>query len=130
MVIGGNGGTQPQCYPNYVSKLNFAYKLGGSMQATGELGLTTAWAFRKIPGAQGFAGALAAGSGVVGGLGIAVQGASGWELYKQTGDITPFRNSLIGAMQSAVDLKEPLSALANGASGDLLGDHQAFCPAQ
>lgn len=82
------------------------------------------------PQTEVFAGSLAlvsAGEGIVG---IGMQGAAGWELYKQTGDITPFRNSVVGFAQSLASLPPVANLFAATAMSTALGSQQATCPNQ
>jgi len=122
---------QQPCNQSLVNLLNAEYNAGSKMQAASAAGFALAGASAEVPP---LAGALTAASGVIGGIGIGAQGYAGWELYEQTGDITPFENATItvfvGYTLDAFGVPQPANGIANIATGNLLGGSSATCPTQ
>ena len=120
------------CNQNLVNIYNRTYTFGDNMVKAGLAGAALAGitAETPTPYTEAAAASLTAASAVVGGLGLGVQAAAGWELYKQTGNITPYRNSVVGISQSLVNLPEPAGLVAATAMSSALGQQKATCPSQ
>jgi len=125
-----DGSGKQRCDQDTVNQLNTLYDYAGHAQDFAEFAGTMSALTATIPGAQGVAGGVGLGSAVVFVIGTGTQAFAGWEIYNQTGDPTQFRNTLIGAALDAAHVDQPLSGLANGITGNVLGHHHALCGPQ
>ncbi len=118
----------PSCDPGYVDALTVGYRLGGAFQVAGSVSLLAAGVLAKIPGGQGASVAFGAVGIGFSGIGIGLQGATGYYIGKQTGDYTLFKGSVIGGVLAALPTSPITGYAAGGVANMITGNRRSYCP--